>query len=139
MAQKVADLMSRRPVAVDKSTSLAGAARVMRDEDIGDVIVMDGDRICGLVTDRDIVVRGIAESADADNTPVDSICSHDLVSVSPDSEVKQAMELMEQKAIRRLPVVKGGKPVGMLSLGDVAIERDRDSTLASISAAEPNT
>jgi CBS domain-containing protein len=120
------------------TATLADAARVMRDEDIGDVLVMDDDRICGVVTDRDIVVRGLATNSDAARVSLDDICSHELVSVGPDQQIEDAIRLMSEHAVRRIPVVEGGRAVGIVTIGDLAIERDPRSALADISAAPPN-
>jgi CBS domain-containing protein len=110
----------------------------MRDSSIGDVIVLDGDRIRGIVTDRDLVVRAIARERDPQSTQLEDVCSRELTTVSPDDLIDRAIRLMRDKAIRRLPVVAAGRPVGILSIGDLAIERDRESALAAISGAPPN-
>jgi CBS domain-containing protein len=110
----------------------------MRDANIGDVIVLQDDQICGILTDRDIVVRAVAEGREPATTKVADICSQELTTVSPTDEVEEAVRLMREKAIRRLPVVEGGKPVGIVSIGDLAVERDPHSALGRISAAPPN-
>jgi len=115
------------------------AAQIMRGNDIGDVIVLEDDRLFGILTDRDIVVRALAEGADPETTPVGEICSRDLATIEPTASVGQAVRLMREKAIRRLPVVdRSGYVLGIVSIGDVAVERDRHSALADISAAPPN-
>jgi CBS domain-containing protein len=112
----------------------------MRANDIGDVIASDDKGgITGIVTDRDIVVRVVAEGRDPSATPIEDIASRDLTAVSPDDPVERAVELMRERAVRRLPVVKRGKVVGIVSIGDLAVERDPGSALADISAAPPNT
>src|SRR5262245_15553812 len=118
MAQQVKDLMTERPVTLAQDASLTDAARLMRDRGIGDVIVVEGDRAAGIVTDRDIVIRGIAEGNDPNATRVDQVLSGQLTSVAPDDPVDRAIQLMRDQAIRRLPVVESGKPVGIVSLGD---------------------
>ncbi len=111
----------------------------MRDQDIGDVIVLDdGDQLCGIVTDRDIAVRVVAEGRNPQEVKVGQICSRDLTTVSPNDDVGAAVKLMSQKAIRRVPVVDKGRPVGIVSIGDLAVDRDPDSALADISSAKPN-
>lgn len=136
----VRDVMSANPCVVSPTTSVLEAARIMRGNDIGDVIVLEDERLFGIVTDRDIVVRALAEGADPETTPVGSICSRDLSTIEPDASVGQAVQLMREKAIRRLPVVDhDGFVMGVLSIGDIAVERDRLSTLGDISAAPPNT
>ncbi len=138
MGQQVKEVMTERPVTLDKDASLADAARSMRDQDIGDVIVVDGEAAEGMVTDRDIVIRGVAEAADPDTTRLGQVISAGLVSVAPDDPVERAIELTREKAVRRLPVLEGGKPVGVLSLGDLAVARDAGSVLADISDEPPD-
>ena len=110
----------------------------MKENDIGDVIVMNDGAMCGVVTDRDIVVRAIAEGKDPDSAKLEEICSHEVVTVRPDDPVDRAVQLRRERAIRRLPVVEGDKPIGVISIGDLAIELDEHSGLADISAAESN-
>lgn len=138
MVQKVHEVMTRAPVTVDKKANLADAARLMRDRDIGDVIVMDNDRLHGLITDRDIVVRAAADARDMKSTMVDEVCSHDISDISANDDADQAVMLMRAKALRRVPVTDGGKLVGILALGDMAVERDDRSALANISTAQSN-
>jgi len=139
MDQYVRDLMTPNPSTVRAGASVVEAAKLMRDHDIGDVVVIEDDRLCGILTDRDIVVRGLAQGADPATTKVGDICSRDLTTVTPTTSVAQAIQVMRGKAIRRLPVVEdGGRVVGIVSIGDLAVERDRRSTLGEISAAPPN-
>jgi CBS domain-containing protein len=137
MGQQVKDVMTTRPITLDRDASLVEAARLMRDEGIGDVIVVEGDDAAGIVTDRDIVIRAVAEGADPNSTRLGQVVSGDLTAVAPDDQVDRAVELMREKAVRRLPVLEGGKPVGVVSLGDLAIKGDPGSVLADISA-EPD-
>lgn len=139
MPQRVSELMTTDPVAFTSQASLQDAAAAMRDRNIGDVVVTKPDgTVCGIVTDRDIVVRAIAEGNDPSTTTLDEICSHKLVAVGPDDPVAVAVKKMEQQAIRRLPVMENGTLVGIISIGDLAVERDRESALGEISAAAPN-
>jgi len=138
MVDKISEVMTRDAVTLSSTETLAQAAKQMRDADVGDVIVVDGDRVVGLVTDRDIVVRGIAEDLDPFTTALTSVCTHDLVTVGPDYSIDSAVQRMREHAVRRLPVVADGKPVGVVTLGDLAVERDTESALAEISASEPN-
>ncbi|HET9248380.1 MAG TPA: CBS domain-containing protein [Actinomycetota bacterium] len=133
MAQQVKELMTERPVTLGADASLAEAAKLMRDRGIGDVIVVEGESAAGIVTDRDIVIRGIAEGADPNTTRVRQVVTGELTSVAPDDLVERAIAVMREKAIRRVPVLEGGKPIGVLSLGDLAMERDERSVLADIS------
>jgi CBS domain-containing protein len=139
MAQQVREIMTSAPVTVGALTAVSEVAQRMRDEDIGAVLVTEGDQLRGLVTDRDLVVRVIAERKDPADTTVRDALSSDLVTVTPDDEVTRAVELMREHSLRRLPVVEGKTPVGIVSLGDLAIERDPSSALGDISAAHPNT
>ena len=136
--QKVREVMTENPVVLPKDASIVEAARLMRDHGIGDVIVVDGDRAEGIVTDRDIVIRAVAEGTVPDQVRVEDVLSGDLAAVTPDDPVERAIALMREKAIRRVPVVESGRPVGIVSLGDVAVERDADSALADISEEPPN-
>ena len=138
MKQTIRDVMTPEPHTVQATTSLADAAAIMRDGDVGDVIVLTDGQMCGIVTDRDIAVRAVAEGRDPKKTPVAEICSRELVALSPDDSVEDAIGMMREMAIRRLPVVDAGHPVGIVSLGDLAVARDPDSALADISAASPN-
>jgi CBS domain-containing protein len=138
MRQTIRDVMTPDPVTLPATTPLEEAARCMRDREIGDVLVSDDGSLCGVVTDRDIVVRGLADGRAS--ARLGDICSRDLVSLSPDDGVDEAVRLMRQRrAIRRLPIVENGRAVGLVSIGDLAIERDADSALADISAAAPNS
>lgn len=138
MGQSIREIMTTDPVSLPASSSITEAARCMKDRDIGDVIVIDEGEICGVLTDRDIVVRGLAAGRDPGGTKIAEVCSRDLVTASPNDDVDKTVQLMREKAIRRIPVVEGGKAVGMVSIGDLAVERDPRSALADISAAPPN-
>jgi CBS domain-containing protein len=135
----IAAVMTKQPMVLESDLPVMDAARVMRDSDIGDVIVIEGGSVCGIVTDRDIVVRGIASGKDPATTRLGEICSKDVTTMSSDTPVEEAVRLMRDRAIRRLPVVDGDRPVGVVSLGDLAVERDPSSALADISEAPPNT
>jgi CBS domain-containing protein len=137
-SEPISALMTPDPVTLSSRATVEEAARRMRDAGIGDVIVLEDDQVCGILTDRDIVVRAIAEGHDPAELPVAAVCSRELTTLSPDDSVERAVQLMQEKAIRRLPVVEGGRPVGIVSLGDLAIERDPDSALGQISSAAPN-
>ena len=130
--------MTRDPRTVDASNTIADAARVMRDSDIGDVVVMEDGQVSGIVTDRDIVVRAVSEGRDPDSTSVSEVCTTGVETIEPEASLDDALGLMRDKDIRRLPVAKNGRPVGIISLGDLAVEREPDSTLADISAASPD-
>jgi CBS domain-containing protein len=139
MTQHVRDIMTADPVTVEPVTSVAQVARIMRDEDIGAVLVTEGDTLRGLVTDRDLVVRSLSEGGDPEQTTVASACSEDLFTLTPDEDLDHAVQLMREHAVRRVPVVDHGHPVGIVSLGDLTMERDPESALGDISVARPNT
>jgi CBS domain-containing protein len=138
MARTVEEIMTRDPRTIDASGTVLDAARIMRDNDIGDVIVVDGDQLNGIVTDRDIAVRVVAEGRDPASTPVSEACTTGVEAIEPNASVDDALSAMREKDIRRLPVVDGGRPVGIVSLGDLAVEREPESILADISAASPD-
>ena len=138
MAKTLQDVMSTNPITLPATASVAQAAMRMRDDDIGDVMVMDGGRVFGILTDRDVVVRVVAEGMDPAGTTIRDVCTSDLVTLSPEDDVKRAIDLMKQKAIRRIPVCQDGNPVGIVSIGDLAIESTGEKALADISAAKPN-
>lgn len=139
MTQHVRDIMTSAPVTVEPQASVAAVARIMRDRDIGDVLVTEGDHLRGLVTDRDLVVRLISEGVDPEQTTVIGACSEDLVTVRPDEDLDHVVQLMREHSVRRIPVVDEEEhPVGIVSLADLAMERDPRSALGDISAARPN-
>jgi CBS domain-containing protein len=136
--QTVADLMTRSPSTCPADAEIRAAAALMRDRDTGDVVVVDHDTVCGIVTDRDIVVRALAEGKGPE-TPLADVLSGQVVAVGPDDRIEKVVDLMREHAVRRIPVVDGGRLVGVISIGDLAIERDPDSALADISAARENS
>ena len=111
---------------------------MMRDNSIGDVLVSDDGSLTGIITDRDIVVRVIAEGRDPDTTPAGDVCTKEVHSVSPEDALKQAVSTVREHAVRRVPVVEDGRLVGIVSLGDIAIEKEETTPLADVSAAPPN-
>jgi CBS domain-containing protein len=136
----VRDVMTKHVVCMQVETTLDKAGSVMRDQGIGDVVVVDGDRVIGLVTDRDIVVRAVAEGREPATTTLGSIVSRDLVAVQPDDTAQEAALLMRDRAVRRVLVLDDGRGlVGILSIGDLAVEIDPESVLGGISEAAPNT
>ncbi|MFF2206233.1 CBS domain-containing protein [Streptomyces sp. NPDC058145] len=138
MTQHVRDIMTSRLVTVEPQASVTAVAQRMRDEDIGIVLITEGDELRGLVSDRDLVIRALAEGGDPGEKTVASACSEDLVTITPDEDVDRAVVLMREHSVRRLPVVEEGHAVGIVSIGDLAIERDEHSALGDISAARPN-
>lgn len=139
MAQTVREVMTSPPITLEPSASLVDAARAMRERDVGTVVIAADDQIQGLVTDRDIVIRAVADARDPATTQVTDVISSDLATLSPDDPVGTAVQRMRELAVRRLPVVEQGIPVGIVALGDLAVDRDPNSALADISASRPNT
>ena len=137
---QVRDVMTPAPETVSLGTSLTAAARLMADRDIGDVIVIEPEteRVAGIITDRDIAIRAVAEGRNPDSTTVEEIFSRDLAAVSPADSVGRVLELMEDLKVRRLPVVEADRAVGIVSLGDLAVETNVGSALAQISSAAPD-
>jgi CBS domain-containing protein len=138
MAQTLRDVMTTNPVMIPASATIVEAARMMRDSDVGDVLVEREGDLCGIVTDRDIVLRAVADGKAPTDVQVGDVCSGPVESLSPTDSLETAAQMMSDKAIRRLPVCEGGQAVGIVSLGDVAMTRDSTSPLADISAAPPN-
>jgi CBS domain-containing protein len=137
--RQVLDVMSPNPVVVSVEESVAVAAARMRDADIGCVVVVGtSGEVAGIVTDRDIAVRAVAEGRQPTATATGDIATPSVVAVAPHDDLDTVVELMRERAIRRVPVVDGGQPVGVLSLGDLARLRDPGSVLADISGARPN-
>ncbi|WP_431909286.1 CBS domain-containing protein [Micromonospora carbonacea] len=134
----VGEFMTTRLVTMGGHETLAAAARKMRDSSIGDVVVTAGDDVVGIVTDRDIAVRGVAEERDPDTTRLDQITTRDVITVSQYDDAVAAADLMRTYAVRRLPVIDDGRLVGLVSMGDLAVEREPQSVLADISADDPN-
>jgi CBS domain-containing protein len=138
MAQSIREVMTENPQVVTTETSVAEAAKLFKDGDFGAVIVTDGEQVAGILTDRDIVVRVVADGRDPQSTSVGEVCTKDVKTLSPDDSVEDAIRLVREHDVRRVPVVEGAKPVGIVSIGDLAVERDEDSALADMSAAPPN-
>lgn len=138
MAQSIREVMTKDPITLPADRPVLEAARCMRDSDIGDVIVVEGDRVTGMLTDRDIVVRVLAEGRDPAKTKLAEVATKNLATVAPDDSVEDAIRLMREHNIRRLPVVENGRPMGVVTIGDLAMQRDRNSALADISSAPPN-
>lgn len=138
MAQSIREVMTAHPICLPAHTSIQAAARAMRDHEIGDIIVEKEGQLYGIVTDRDLVVRALAEGQDVQKTDLASICSQEVTTLSPDQTVKEATALMKEKTLRRLPVVEKGKVIGIVSLGDLAVEKHPKSALGKISAAAAN-
>jgi CBS domain-containing protein len=132
----IRDVMTPNPRTVSSTESIQNAARIMRDEDTGAVPVVEDGRPVGIVTDRDIVIRAVAEGGQMDR-PVREIVTGNVVVVTPEMSTREASELMSEHQVRRLPVVENQRLVGIVSIGDLAVKEGRDSrtgdTLQAIS------
>jgi CBS domain-containing protein len=138
MAQSIQEVMTPDPHTVPADATLEQAAREMKSDDVGAVLVEDNGNIAGILTDRDIVVRAIAEGRDPSSIKVGEVASRDVKTLTPDSSVEDAIKIVREQNVRRIPVVEDGRPAGIVSIGDLAIERDSDSALADISSEPPN-
>ena len=138
MAQSIREVMTSDPRTVSSDATLEDAAQEMKSDDIGAVLVEDNGSVAGILTDRDIVVRAIAEGRDPSSTKVGDVATRDVTTLTPDSSVDDAIRIVREQNVRRIPVVQEGRPAGIVSIGDLAIERDADSALADISSEPPN-
>jgi CBS domain-containing protein len=118
---QIRELMTANPRAIEADKPVAEAAKMMRDEDVGLAPIVEGDRLVGTVTDRDIAIRVVAEGRDPESTTVREVASTDLVTIDPEQSLDEALRLMAQHQVRRLPVVEeDGRLVGVLAQADVA-------------------
>lgn len=122
----IREVMTPNPRCVSPTDTIQSAACIMRDEDTGAVPVVENGRAVGIVTDRDIVVRAVADGGQL-NRPVRDIVTKDLISASPDMSTREAAELMAEYQVRRLPVVENDRLVGIVSIGDLAVKEAKDS------------
>ncbi|HEX6099368.1 MAG TPA: CBS domain-containing protein [Thermoanaerobaculia bacterium] len=141
--RNIRDVMTPNPECVSEKDSIRDVARIMKDQDTGVVPVVDGKKIIGLITDRDIVVRGLAEGKNLDNVRVNELMTKSIRSVREDASVSEALELMSNAEIRRVAVVNGNDElVGIVSLGDIASQTNQDGRVGkaveNISEAPPN-
>lgn len=136
---RVSDVMTRQVVYLSAETPLDEAGRAMQDADIGDIVVTEGDGIIGMVTDRDIVVRAVAERKDAATTTIGSITTREVVMIEQNSSAADAANLMRDRGVRRVLVCDTDRQlVGIVSLGDLAMRLDPSSALGEISEQAPN-
>lgn len=136
----ISEVMTTDVVSLSSSSSILEAALAMRGADIGFVVVTEDGQPRGVVTDRDITVRVVAEGLDPSTTTVADVASGELVCLTPEHSASDAAKLMRELAVRRLPVIdENDRLVGVVSIGDLAVELDADSALADISASPPNS
>ncbi|MGK2939936.1 MAG: CBS domain-containing protein [Solirubrobacteraceae bacterium] len=136
--QTAQDIMIRDPETVAPEAPLTEVAALMRDADTGMVPIVEGERLRGVVTDRDIVIRALAEGRDAEECAAGDICTAAAVTAAPGDDVSTIVRQMREADVRRIPVVQDQRVVGVISIGDLAIERDPTSALADISAGAPD-
>jgi CBS domain-containing protein len=125
---QIRDLMTENPSSCERGTPVAEAAKVMAREDVGSVPVVEGGKLVGVVTDRDLVVRVLAEGHDPQSTTVGEVASSELVTLSPDDGLDQALQLLARHQVRRLPVVEGERLVGIVAQADIARHADEVQT-----------
>src|ERR671933_647070 len=138
MAQSIREIMTADPRTVDSGATVAEAAREMRDGDVGSVVVVENGTVAGIVTDRDIAVRVVAQGLDPDATRVSEIATMRPVTLTVDQSVDDAIRLVREQDVRRIIVVQDDRAAGIVSLGDLAIERDTVSALDGATATEPD-
>ena len=139
MTRKMRDIMSPAPVCMASGESVAAAARAMKEHDTGTVLVLSDGRPSGLVTERDIMVRVLAENRDPLTMLVGDICSGELVVLGPDDEVEQAIRLVRERAVRRIPVLADGIAVGTVYIGDLAPDASEPSAPTVLAAVRPGS
>jgi CBS domain-containing protein len=128
MAKKINDSMAENPCAIDSDKPVTYAAQMMRDEDVGFAPIVEGDRLIGTLTDRDIAVRVVAEGRDPNETLVRDVATNNLITVDPEDDLDEAMRLMARHQVRRLAVVQGGRLVGVIAQADVARDAKEKQT-----------
>jgi CBS domain-containing protein len=128
MAKSVRDAMTDDPRSIGAAESVVEAARLMRDEHIGSLPVTEDKRLVGVITDRDITTRVVAEGAVPDTMSVGDVYSRDLISVEPNNDLEEALQLMARHQVRRLPVVENGRLVGMVAQADIALKENEKRT-----------
>jgi CBS domain-containing protein len=136
--QSITDIMAKDLSTIESGSNISDAARMMRDNDTGAIIVSDGGQLSGLLTDRDIAVRAVAEGLDPNSTTAGEICTSNTITLDSSSSIGDAIKAMRDANIRRVPVLENGSPVGIVSLGDLAVALDQESALADISSAGQN-
>ncbi len=139
MAKSVRDAMTGDPRSIGATASVVEAALLMREEHIGSLPITDGEKLVGMITDRDITTRVVAEAADPKVTSVEDVYSRDLVSVEPDNDLQEALQLMARHQVRPLPVVENDRLVGIVAQADIALGENEKKTGELVEAiSEPS-
>jgi CBS domain-containing protein len=139
MAKSVRDAMTEDPRSIGASASVVEAAQLMRQQHIGSLPVTEDERLVGMITDRDITTRVVAESAVPETTSVGDVYSRDLISVESNKDLEEALRLMARHQVRRLPVVENGRLVGIVAQADIALSENEKKTGELVEAiSEPS-
>jgi CBS domain-containing protein len=138
MAKNVRDAMTEGPRSIDASASVVEAARLMREQHIGSLPITDDEQLVGMITDRDITTRVVAEAADPNVTSVGDVYSRDIISVEPDNDLEEALLLMARHQVRRLPVVENGRLVGIVAQADIALRENKRAAELVGAISEPS-
>ena len=128
MVNSVREAMTENPRSIGPSTSVVEAAQLMREGHIGSLPITDDEQLVGMITDRDITMRVVAEAADPNATSVEDVYSRDLISVEPENDLEEALQLMARHQVRRLPVVENGRLVGIVAQADIALRENEKKT-----------
>ena len=128
MAKSVRDAMTQNPRSIGATASVVEAAQLMREGHIGSLPIIDDEQLVGMITDRDITTRVVAAAADPAMTSVEDVYSRDLISVEPEADLEDALQLMARHQIRRLPVVENGRLVGIVAQADIALSENEQRT-----------
>jgi CBS domain-containing protein len=139
MAESIRDAMTKNPRSIGASASVVEAARLMREGDIGSLPITDDEKLVGMITDRDITTMVVAEGADPETTSVGDVSSRDPISVEPDEDLEDALQLMARHQVRRLPVLDNGRLVGIVAQADIALKENEKKTGELVEAiSEPS-
>jgi CBS domain-containing protein len=138
MAKSIRDTMTKDPRSIKASASVVEAAQLMREQHIGSLPITDDDQLVGIISDRDITTRVVAEAADPMKSSVGDFSSRDLVTVEPDKDLEEALQLMARHQVRRLPVVENGRLVGIVAQADIALSENEKTGELVEAISEPS-
>ena len=138
MDKSVRDTMTENPRSIKASASVVEAAQLMREEHIGSLPITDDEQLVGMITDRDITTRVVAEAVDPTKTSVEDVYSRDLITVEPGEDLDEALQLMARHQVRRLPVVENGRLVGIVAQADIAISENEKTGELVEAISEPS-
>jgi CBS domain-containing protein len=138
MAKFVRDAMTEGPRSIGASASVVEAARLMREEHIGSLPITENEQLVGMITDRDITTRVVADAADPNLMSVGDVYSRDLISIEPERDLDEALQLMARHQVRRLPVVEDGRLVGIVAQADIALKENEKTGALVEAISEPS-